>query len=60
MRFKNLIGYFLYRHDNDFYLAATSARIIAELVLANSMSLEDVARMYSAEIEYSDINCDLL
>ena len=60
MRFKNLIGYFLYRHDNDLYLAATSARIIAELVLANSMSLEDVARMYSAEIEYSDINCDLL
>ncbi len=60
MKFKNLIGYFLYRHDNDFYLAATSARIIAELTIANNMSLEDVARMYSAEIEYSDINCDLL
>ena len=60
MKFKNLIGYFLYRHDNDFYLAATSARIIAELKIANEMALEDVARMYSAEIEYSDINCDLL
>lgn len=60
MQFRNLIGYFLYRHDNDFYLAATSARMIAELTIANNMTLEDVARMYSAEIEYSDINCDLL
>lgn len=60
MQFRNLIGYFLYRHDNDFYLAAVSARIIAELTIANNMTLEDVARMYSAEIEYSDINCDLL
>lgn len=60
MKFKNLMGYFLLRHDNDFYLAAISSRIIAELCVANKMTMEDVARMYSAEIEYSDINCDLL
>ena len=61
---ENLLCYFLYRHmasvleDNDISskvgFAVLSCRVV--LTLAESFGIEEAARMYSSEIEYSDEN----
>ncbi len=63
---KNLLCYFLYRHlpsaldDGDIgskiAFAVHACRVI--FTLAQKYPVEDAARMYSAEIEYSDENTD--
>ncbi len=61
---ENLLCYFLYRHlpsalddgniASKIAFAVHACRVI--FTLANNYPIEDVARMYSAEIEYSDEN----
>lgn len=58
--FRNLITYFLYRHMGDRKIAAESVRLIAEVAVSSGLPLKEVARMYAVEIEYSDMNTDLL
>ena len=67
--FKNILTYFIYRHlsdsiDNGNYVerllfAILSCGIIFALVKKGN-NLEDVVRMYSSEIEYSDENINTL
>lgn len=65
--FINLYKYFLFRHltDNDFYgalkFAEISVKLIWKICEKTGFSFEnicEIARMYSSEIEYSDINVD--
>ena len=58
--FRNLITYFLYRHMGDRKIASESVRLIAEITVSSGLPLKEVARMYAVEIEYSDVNTDLL
>ena len=57
-RFENLMIYFLYRHPGNIFFACESVRLIAELCISSGKSLYEVARMYSSEIEYSDVNME--
>ena len=50
--------YFLYRHPGNIFFACESVRLIAELCISSGKSLYEVARMYSSEIEYSDVNME--
>lgn len=58
--FRNLISYFLYRHMGNGKIAAESVRLIAEVAVSSGLPLKEVCRMYAAEIEYSDINTDVI
>lgn len=58
--FRNLLIYFLYRHMGHRPTAAESVRLIAELCVSSGLPLKEAARMYAVEIEYSDVNVDLL
>lgn len=58
--FRNLIIYFLYRHMGHIGIAAESVRLIAEAAVSSGLPLAEVCRMYAAEIEYSDVNVDIL
>ena len=58
--FRNLIIYFLYRHMGHRKIAAESVRLIAEIAVSSGLALAEVCRMYAAEIEYSDVNVDLI
>lgn len=66
---KNLLTYFIYRHlgesvfDGNFNGRLLFAIVSCYMILAIcniGYSVEDVARMYSSEIEYSDENLDKL
>ncbi len=56
-RFSNFCAYLLYRYPDETGFAAESTYILADLVLRGT-DLLDAARMFSGEIEYSDINID--
>ena len=58
--FRNLIIYFLYRHMGHAAVAVESVRLIAEGAVSSGIPLAEVCRMYAAEIEYSDVNVDIL
>jgi len=60
LAFRNLLKYFLYRHMGHAGFAAESVRLIAEVALSSGHDLADICRIYSAEIEYSDENADLV
>lgn len=55
-KFRNLIIYFLYRHPGNIFLACDATRLIADICVSSGESIEEIARMYSSEIEYSDEN----
>ena len=66
---KNLLTYFIYRHlgesvyDGNFngrLLFAIISCYMISAICSIGYSVEDVARMYSSEIEYSDENLDKL
>lgn len=57
-RFNNLLIYFLYRHPGNIFFACESVRLIAELCISSGETLYEVSRMYSSEIEYSDVNME--
>ncbi|MBO7425721.1 MAG: flagellin lysine-N-methylase [Clostridiales bacterium] len=54
--FRNLMIYLLYRHKGNRQYVAQSCWLIAELCANTGLPLVDLCRMYSAEVEYSDIN----
>ena len=57
MRFRNFCAYLIYRYDGQPGFAAESAYLLADIVNAGT-GIHEAARMFSGEIEYSDINID--
>lgn len=67
---EQLLAYFIFRHLSEGYydgnvkgrisFAVLSTSVIANIYKGSDLSLEEVARMYSAEIEYSDENTQFL
>lgn len=55
MRFRNFCAYLLYRYDGQTGFAVESTYLLADLVLMGT-DIHEAARMFSGEIEYSDIN----
>ena len=55
--FANFAAYLLYRYKGAGRFAAESTYLIADLVV-KGCGLRDVARVFSCEVEYSDINID--
>jgi len=60
VQFKNLMIYFLYRHKGNRNYAVQSCRMIAEVCVRSGIGLKEISRMYSAEVEYSDINTEIM
>nr|MCR5616689.1 hypothetical protein [Clostridiales bacterium] len=60
IEFRNLLIYFLYRHKGNRKYAAESCRIIAEVCVRSGLDLKEISRMYSAEVEYSDVNTAIM
>ena len=68
--YEQLLVYFLYRHipecyddydaDSKILFAILSTEILGTLAGADSEKLIELARLYSAEIEYSDENLELI
>ena len=56
-RFSNFCAYLLYRYPDETGFAVESTYLLADLVL-KGIEILDAARMFSGEIEYSDINID--
>jgi hypothetical protein len=56
-RFRNFCAYLLYRYDDQTGFAVESAYLLADAVL-KGVDIHEAARMFSGEIEYSDINID--
>ena len=54
----NFIVYMLYRYNGYPRLACETALLLADLILAGIEPLE-AARMFSSEVEYSDINIEV-
>lgn len=57
--FQQLIIYFMFRHGDYSGFAVESVNLIADLCVLG-YDLYEVVRMYSSEIEYSDLNVDTL
>ncbi len=55
--FANFAAYLLYRYKGAGRFAAESVYLIADLVV-KGCGITDVARVFSCEVEYSDINID--
>ena len=68
--YEQLLVYFLYRHvprcyddldaDSKLLFAVLSTQIIGTLAGSDRERIIELARMYSAEIEYSDENAELI
>lgn len=56
-RFSNFCAYLLYRYPGETGFAVESTFLLADLVLKGN-DIFDAARMFSGEVEYSDINID--
>ena len=56
-RFSNFCAYLLYRYPDESGFAVESTYLLADLVIRGTDILE-AARMFSGEIEYSDINIE--
>ena len=56
-RFSNFCAYLLYRYPEESGFAVESTYLLADLLIRGTDILE-AARMFSGEIEYSDINID--
>ena len=55
--FTNFAAYLLYRYKGAGRFAAESVYLLSDLVL-KGCGIQDVARVFSCEVEYSDINID--
>ena len=55
--FTNFTSYLLYRYPGQTGFAAESTYLLADLITAG-IEIHEAARMFSGEIEYSDINID--
>ena len=55
--FANFAAYLLYRYKGAGRFAAEASYLLADLVV-KGCGLADVARVFSCEVEYSDINID--
>ncbi len=55
--FANFITYMLYRYEAYMRFAAEASLLLADLMLAG-MDAFEAARMFSSEVEYSDINIE--
>ena len=55
--FTNFAAYLLYRYKGAGRFAAEACWLLADL-LTKGCGIEDVARVFSCEVEYSDINID--
>ncbi len=56
-KFSNFCAYLLYRYPDETGFAVESTYLLADLVLKGT-NIYEAARMFSGEIEYSDINID--
>lgn len=56
-KFSNFCAYLLYRYPDETGFAVESTYLLADLVIRGTDIL-DAARMFSGEVEYSDINID--
>lgn len=56
-RLSNFCAYLLYRYPDETGFAVESTYLLADLIL-NGIDIYEAARMFSGEIEYSDINID--
>lgn len=56
-KFSNFCAYLLYRYPDETGFAVESTYLLADLVIRGTDILE-AARMFSGEVEYSDINID--
>lgn len=56
-RYSNFCAYLLYRYPDEIGFAVESTYLLADLVI-RGIKILDAARMFSGEIEYSDINID--
>ena len=54
---QNFAAYLLYRYEGAGRFAAEAVYLLTDLILTGC-SLNDAARMFSGEVEYSDINID--
>ena len=54
---RNFAAYLMYRYKGAGRFAAESVYLIADLI-AKGCGIRDVARVFSCEVEYSDINID--
>lgn len=57
IKFRNFAGYFLYRYKGAGRFAAEVTYLLADLVI-RGCKIENVARILSGEVEYSDINIE--
>lgn len=55
--FSNFCAYLLYRYPGETGFAVESTRLLADLVLKGN-GIYEAARMFSGEVEYSDINIE--
>lgn len=55
--FTNFAAYLLYRYKGSGRFASEAAYLLADLVI-KGCGVQDVARVFSCEVEYSDINID--
>ena len=55
--FSNFCTYLLYRYPEETGFAVEATYLLADLVLSN-IDIHEAARMFSGEIEYSDVNID--
>ncbi len=57
IKYRNFAAYLLYRYNGAGRFAAEATYLLSDLVM-NGYKIEDAARMFSGEVEYSDINID--
>ena len=55
--FTNIAAYLMYRYEGAGRFAAETIWLLADLVY-QGLDIQDAARMFSGEVEYSDINID--
>ena len=56
-RFSNFCAYLLYRYPEETGFAVEATYLLSDLVI-NGIDIHEAARMFSGEIEYSDVNID--
>lgn len=55
--FTNIAAYLMYRYEDAGRFAAETVRLLADLVY-QGLDIHEAARMFSGEVEYSDINIE--
>ena len=60
VQFEQFAVYLLYRHGERRLFAVRSAYLLADICLSTGEDILEAARMFSTEVEYSDINDEII